>query len=126
MTRKIRIEYKIEHGETSGKRGKTIKTDMMYLFLEGKYFLFYTGEHRKDFKRQSWLFRFIKHLPIKDWIGVYKDDEESRKLRMIRDDKKKTILKGYKELYISKYMAKKLLTEVKNPEVIKDGELNYM
>ena len=123
MTRKIRIEYRIEPGEISGKGGKTIKTDMMYLFLEGKYFLFYTGEHRKDLKRQSWLFRFIKHLPIKDWIGV---DEKPGKLRMIRDDKKKTIIKGYKEFYISKYMAKKLLIEVKNPEVIKDGELDYM
>ena len=118
MLKRIRLEYKIVEGSTFGRGNKKIKTDMMYMFFGDIYFLYYTGKHKKCYKRQSWVYRFIHHLPIDDWIAY--NAYNGRRLIVSKTTADK---EGYKECYVSVSLFKRLFSEIRNPEIIEGWEV---
>lgn len=124
MLEKILVEYKIVQGVAHGSGLKRINTDIMYLYLDdGKYFLYYTGNHRVYSKRLSWIFQFIRHSSVDGWIG---SRGENSALRVSKNESPETPREDYKKCYISPWLAKKLLKEIKNPEIIVNGKFGSL
>lgn len=127
MLEKILVEYKIVHGEAQGNGGTRINTDIMYLYLDsGKYFLYYTGNHRIYLKRQSWIFQFIRHSSLDGWIGSREGKNTSLRISKTKPLEEAASKNDYVKCYISPWLAKRLLKEIKNPEIIVDGKLSSL